>query len=72
LSLLELFKLLETQIGRPLDFIKGPPRESDQRVFVADLDKISGLISWHPQVSAKEGVSRMLAWVDTLIKPSET
>jgi CDP-paratose 2-epimerase len=68
LSLLELFKLLEIQIGRPLDFIKGPPRESDQRVFVADISKISALNGWKPGVSAHLGVERMLEWVSSFNK----
>lgn len=66
LSLLELFKLLEEEIGHPLEFTQGPPRESDQRVFVADITKISELTGWRPQVSAKEGISKMLKWTTAL------
>lgn len=62
LSLLELFQLLEKEIGQPLDFTKGPPRESDQRVFVADIGKMSKLTGWRPGVSATEGVRQMLQW----------
>lgn len=63
LSLLELFGLLEAQIEQPLRHIKLPPRESDQRVFVADIEKINSLIGWAPQVSAQDGVEQMLDWV---------
>jgi len=66
LSLLELFALLEERIGRKLDYRSGPPRESDQRVFVADIRKIGSAIGWAPQVSAREGVGRMLDWVQSL------
>lgn len=66
LSLLELFALLEERIGRKLDYRSGPPRESDQRVFVADVRKIGAAIGWTPQVSAREGVGRMLDWVQSL------
>ena len=66
LSLLELFALLEERIGRKLDYRCGPPRESDQRVFVADVRKIGAAIGWAPQVSAREGVGRMLDWVQSL------
>jgi CDP-paratose 2-epimerase len=62
LSLLELFALLEEQIGRPLDFTHLPPRESDQRFFVADVAKLQSAIGWTPRVSSREGVAKMLAW----------
>ena len=63
LSLLELFALLEGLIGRPLRHEVGPPRESDQRVFVADIRKIGAATGWAPQVGAADGVARMLDWV---------
>ncbi|WP_114154234.1 GDP-mannose 4,6-dehydratase [Chromobacterium haemolyticum] len=63
LSLLELFNLLEAKIEMPMLYSKLPPRESDQRVFVASLDKIRSLTGWEPNVSACEGVSKMLSWV---------
>lgn len=68
LSLLELFNILSNEIGQPLDFTKGPARESDQRVFVADISKITSLAGWRPMVSASDGVLRMLGWVDSIIK----
>lgn len=63
LSLLELFGLLEEFSGVKLAYTKLAPRESDQRVFVADIDKARKLIRWEPRVSAREGVQRMLEWV---------
>lgn len=64
LSLLELFKLLEDEIGNSLDFRQLPPRSSDQRVFVADISKATERLGgWKPQVSAQEGVAKMLTWV---------
>ena len=67
LSLLELFALLEEFLGIRLEFRRLPPRESDQRVFVADLGKASRVLGWTPQVSAREGVKGMLEWVETLL-----
>jgi len=67
LSLLELFRLLEAEIGLPLKYINLPPRESDQRVFVADISKMEQLTGWKPQVSAQQGVSSMLEWTSSLL-----
>ena len=64
LSLLELFALLEEYSGVTLSYTKLPPRESDQRVFVADINKASSLLGWKPAVSSKEGVKKMLEWVE--------
>jgi CDP-paratose 2-epimerase len=66
LSLLELFAMLERQIDRPLVFNSGPPRVSDQRVFIADIGKIARLSGWAPQVSAIDGLRLMLEWVEHL------
>lgn len=63
LSLLELFALLESLVGVPLEFKRLPPRESDQRVFVADIAKAGRLLNWRPSVSNQDGVARMLEWV---------
>ena len=66
LSLLELFALLETHIGKHLQYEKLPPRDSDQRVFVADIGKMNRLTGWTPQVSSEAGVLRMLEWAESL------
>lgn len=63
LSLLELFDLLNELLGIKMEYIQNPPRISDQKVFVADIRKISERIGWKPQVSAYEGIKRMVEWV---------
>ncbi len=63
LSLLELFALLEKIANTKLNYIQLPVRESDQRVFVADLAKVKHLLNWQPMVSAQDGVARMVKWV---------
>jgi len=68
LSLLELFALLESRIGLRLDYIKLPVRESDQKVFVADIEKAYCLLGWKPKVSASDGVGRMLEWIEEQAK----
>lgn len=71
LSLLELFKILGDEINRPLDFTSGPARESDQRVFVADITRLAELIGWQPLVSAKEGVIKMLQWTESMYQDGQ-
>jgi CDP-paratose 2-epimerase len=62
LSLLELFALLEDLLGTRLVIDHGPPRESDQRVFVADLAKVGRMLGWAPKVGTRDGVARMIDW----------
>lgn len=63
LSLLELFSLLNEINNIELSYTHLPVRESDQRVFVADIAKANDLLGWRPQVSARDGVTRMVSWV---------
>jgi len=62
LSLLELFSFLETRLDIQMDFKKLPVRESDQRIFVADLSKVRKKIGWAPIISKEDGLDRMIRW----------
>ncbi len=62
-SLLELFQFLEHELDIQMTYQQLPPRESDQRVFVADISKAKELIGWAPKVSKAEGVRKMIEWV---------
>lgn len=66
LSLLELFDILNRELGVDMKYEKLPPRLGDQKVFVADVGKICNDIGWKPKVSATEGISLMMRWVDEL------
>lgn len=63
LSLLELFTLLEHELKVSLRFERLPVRQSDQKVFVADVTKAKAHFGWQPKVSALEGVREMIAWM---------
>jgi CDP-paratose 2-epimerase len=63
LSLLELFDILEKELGINMEYINLPPRESDQRLFVADIQKITNAIGWKPKVDKYSGIKQMLGWV---------
>jgi len=64
LSLLELFDLLESNSGAKLNYTKLPVRESDQRVFIADITKAQNVLHWTPKVTSQEGVKKMFDWVE--------
>ena len=68
LSLLELFDLLENIMGIHMEYTKLPPRVSDQKVFVADISKISNAIGWVPKVTAREGIEKMVKWAEEIHK----
>lgn len=63
LSLLELFSILQDYHGIRLDYDCCPVRVSDQRVFVADINKAKRLLDWRPSVTARNGVTRMVEWL---------
>ena len=51
LSLLELFSLLEEFTQVKLSYTKIPERESDQKIFVADITKANNILKWKPEVN---------------------
>jgi CDP-paratose 2-epimerase len=63
LSLLELFSFLERELEITMQYTKIPPRESDQRVFVADTAKVRDCIGWAPKVCKEDGIRKMLEWL---------
>ena len=67
LSLLELFDLLETILNVKLNFTKLPPRESDQKVFIADISKAKDMLNWVPAVNKEEGIREMLGWIKKIL-----
>lgn len=67
LSLLELFSFLEKNLDVNLNYVKLPKRDSDQKVFVADIGKAQKLLRWSPMVSKEEGVKKMIAWVESIL-----
>ncbi len=62
LSLLELFNFFKTELGVGLEYEMLPPRHSDQKIFVANLSKLTGSVTWAPKIGYVEGIRRMLDW----------
>lgn len=65
LSLLELFKLLENSLDIKMDYTILPWRQSDQKVFVADITKAADTFNWQPSINKETGVNRMVEWVSS-------
>lgn len=66
LSLLELFQVLEGELEIKLNYRNLPPRESDQKVFVADISKAVRLIGWKPEVNKISGLRKMISWIQSM------
>lgn len=64
LSLLELFNLLEDNLNIDMKYKQLPPRESDQKVFIADNTLITNLIKWSPKINTKKGILSMIQWLN--------
>lgn len=60
LSILELFDLIENEIEITMNYRKIDWRQSDQKVFVADITKAKNLIGWQPLVSKFKGIRSLL------------
>jgi len=67
LSLLEFFLLLEKKLAIKLGYRRLSARESDQKVFVADIGRAKKIINWEPKVSKYSGLEKMLKWSSEVI-----
>ena len=65
ISLLELLDLLAELHGGDVSVRFENWRAADQRYYVADTSKFSGLTGWQPRVSVHEGVRRLYEWLRT-------
>lgn len=63
LSLLELVRILERELGRTFQPSFADWRPGDQRVFIADISKAQERLGWSPRVSTEDGVVRLLDWI---------
>ena len=68
LSLLELFKNLNYKLDTELVFTQTAARKSDQKIFVADTNKLNRLTGWSPKVTYHEGLNKMLDWTYQMIE----
>jgi CDP-paratose 2-epimerase len=66
LSLLELFTTLEQELNIEIKHTKLPWRRSDQKVYVADIEKAKLTFGWQPLIDSRKGVEKMIEWVNTI------
>lgn len=64
LSILELLSLLEGKLDIRMFYKELPKRISDQKVFIANIDKVNKKLGWSPSISKEEGIDQMIAWLD--------
>jgi len=62
ISINELIKLIEAEVGKDAIVEHGPPARADMQANHADVSKAGALLGWEPQVPLKEGIARMVAW----------
>jgi CDP-paratose 2-epimerase len=68
LSLLELFRFLETELKIELDYQEIDWRSSDQKVFIADIRKVGESFGWSPEIEWRSGIRSVIDWVGFKIK----
>jgi CDP-paratose 2-epimerase len=63
ISLLELLDLLGELHGSELSIRFEDWRAADQRYYISNTSKFSGLTGWRPQIGVSEGVRRLYEWI---------
>jgi CDP-paratose 2-epimerase len=59
----EFGPLIEELLGRPVPVQRQSWRPGDQKVFIADVRKAEQDFGWRPQISPRDGIPRLLSWV---------
>lgn len=61
-SILELLNVLQKRLNTELHYKQISTRKSDQKVFIANINKINSLIGWKPEINKNEALERMIEW----------
>lgn len=59
----EFGPLLEKLLGRTIPVTYADWRPGDQRIYISDIRKAARQLSWVPQISVEEGVTRLFMWI---------
>lgn len=63
LSLLDLIRMIEKTIGRPVDVSFTPARPFDVPVNILDISRVKKELSWHPEIDLEEGLRLTMAYL---------
>ena len=69
-SLLELIDQLADAVQRRPSYTLEPWRAADQRYYVSDVSKFSGVTGWTPRTSVRDGLARLIEWLSTATSPA--
>ena len=47
-----------------MNFEKIAFRQSDQKVFVANIEKAKTYFNWYPKIDYLNGIDKMISWVE--------
>ena len=64
LSLLELLDILQEKIDSNINYSYDEWRPGDQPVYVSDISHIEEKLNWAPEIDVKNGVDRLVKWVE--------
>jgi CDP-paratose 2-epimerase len=59
----EFGPMLTELMGQPVPVTFADWRPGDQRVYVSDIRKAERELNWRPQVSVREGITRLFHWI---------
>jgi len=66
--LVKISILMEEITGKKNDVRYGPERLGDLRYFVCDISRAERELGWRPKVLPREGVQKLVAWIDENIE----
>jgi CDP-paratose 2-epimerase len=64
MSLLELLEILRTSLSIELPVTHADWRPGDQPVYISDIRKAEASFGWRPTTTCREGVAKLIEWVD--------
>lgn len=64
ISLLECIKLIEKITGKKSDIKLDESRFGDLKYYVSDISKAKKELGWEPEVLPKEGVRKLVEWIE--------
>lgn len=62
-SLLEVIRLLEQELGHAIEVRFSDWRPGDQKVYVSDIRAVCDAFQWTPTILPQQGISALLSWI---------